>query len=55
MYVAHNRLPIVSTMWESEQHFQDWIQSPHFAAAHGGRGHTAGQAQVATYEVIYNA
>ncbi|GEO27332.1 hypothetical protein AAC03nite_31170 [Alicyclobacillus acidoterrestris] len=46
---------IVSTMWASEQHFQDWIQSPHFAATHGGRGHTAGQAQVATYEVIYNA
>lgn len=45
---------IVSTTWESEQHFRDWLASPHFAAAHGGqRG--AGQAAVATYEVVHHS
>ncbi|MFB5192570.1 antibiotic biosynthesis monooxygenase family protein [Alicyclobacillus fastidiosus] len=46
---------IVSTTWESEQHFQDWIQSPHFASAHGGQSRAGGQAQVATYEIVYNS
>lgn len=44
---------IVSTTWESEQHFRDWTESPHFAAAHGGQNRSAGQAQVTTYEVVY--
>lgn len=43
---------LVKTLWESEQHFHDWVKSPHFQAAHGGR-EQGGQAEVATYRVIY--
>lgn len=46
---------LVSTMWESEQHFKDWVQSPHFASAHGGSNQGAAQAQVATYDVVYHS
>lgn len=46
---------IVSTTWESEKHFRDWVESPHFAAAHGGQARNAGQAQVATYDVVYSS
>lgn len=46
---------IVSTTWESKQYFEDWIQSPHFAAAHGGQSQPSGNAQVAAYEVVYNS
>ncbi len=43
---------LVKTLWESEQHFQDWVKSPHFQAAHGGHGPSE-QAKVASYDVIY--
>lgn len=46
---------LVSTTWTSEQHFQDWVTSPHFAAAHNGSNRGAAQAQVATYEVVYTS
>lgn len=46
---------LVSTTWESEEHFRNWTQSEHFSAAHGGQKHNPERAQVATYEVVYNA
>ncbi len=46
---------IVSTTWESEQHFRDWVASPHFANAHGGQARAAGQTQVSTYDVVHHA
>lgn len=44
---------IVVTRWETEQHFRDWVASPHFQAAHGRRS-PEGQAQVGAYEVVYD-
>ncbi len=43
---------IVVTRWETEQHFRDWVASPHFQAAHGRRS-PEGEAQVGAYEVVY--
>ncbi|MCY0888259.1 MAG: antibiotic biosynthesis monooxygenase [Alicyclobacillaceae bacterium] len=42
---------LVTTVWESEKHFHDWVKSPHFRAAHGGN-ESAGKATVSTYHVV---
>lgn len=44
---------IVSTLWETEQHFKAWVSSPHFQAAHSGQAHPQAQAEVSSYHVIY--
>lgn len=44
---------IVSTLWETEQAFEQWRSSPHFQAAHAGRTNARPQAELGTYDVIF--
>ena len=43
---------IVRVLWESEDHFQNWVKSEAFRKAHSGQGNNGLKAELTGYNVI---
>ena len=44
---------VVSTLWETEQAFQNWRSSPHFQSAHASQTNARPQAEISAYDVVF--